>query len=287
MVRGRFSDLRYVIDPNTLHRQQAEALHLNDIGRITMQLFRPILCDEYQRNRQTGAFIVIDPQTNFTVGAGMIIDRTHRYDRPVSEAPSERHIVRHVGHVAVEDRARALGQRPVTLWLTGLSGSGKSTIAYALEKRLTEEGHACFVLDGDNVRQGLNRDLGFSADDRTENIRRVAEVARLFNEAGLIAVTSFISPFGNDRRNAREIIGGDRFIEVFVDAPLDVCEERDPKGLYKKARAGEIPDFTGISSPYEAPEKPELRLDTSELSVQDAVERIMGYLEAQGMIDGA
>ncbi|MDH7481136.1 MAG: sulfate adenylyltransferase subunit CysN [Armatimonadota bacterium] len=277
-ARGRFFDLKYVIDPSTLHRQPATNLKLNDIGRISMQLFRPILCDEYQRNRQTGCFIVIDPQTNFTVGAGLIIDRLHRYEAP------ERHIVHHKGHVGIEDRARVLGQRPVTIWLTGLSASGKSTLAYALEKRLIEEGRACFVLDGDNIRQGLNRDLGFSPEDRTENIRRVAEVAKLFNDAGLIVITSFISPFRKDRLNARQIIGNERFIEVFVDAPLEVCEARDPKGLYAKARAGEIPDFTGISSPYEAPESPDLHLRTDQISINEAVRTVMTFLEKKNVL---
>ena len=283
-VRGRLSELKYRIDPNTLHRQPAETLGLNDIGRISMELFRPIFCDEYQRNRQTGSFIVIDPQTNFTVGAGMIIDRSHRYDRP-SDTAVNRNIVRHAGLVAAEDRARVLHQQPITLWLTGLSGAGKSTLAYALEKRLTEEGHACFVLDGDNIRHGLNRDLGFSPEDRCENIRRVAEVARLFNEAGLIVITSFISPYRKDRWSAREVIGEDRFVEVFVDASLDVCENRDPKGLYKKARAGEIPDFTGISSPYEPPDNPSLRLDTSSLSVDEGVSQFLAFLTQRNVVD--
>ncbi|MCX6377834.1 MAG: adenylyl-sulfate kinase, partial [Armatimonadetes bacterium] len=280
-VRGRISELQYKIDPNTLHRQPADALVLNEIGRITMSLFKPVFCDEYTRNRQTGNFIVIDPRTNFTVGAGTIIDRSHRYETIHTH---ERHLTRHVGHVAIEDRARVLGQQPVTLWLTGLSASGKSTLAYALEKKLVEEGQACFVLDGDNVRHGLNQDLGFSPEDRCENIRRVAEVARLFNEAGLIVITSFISPYRNDRRSAREIIGDDRFVEVFVDASVEECEKRDPKGLYKKARAGEIPDFTGISAPYEAPESPELHLDTCRLSVKKAVDSVIKHLKQREVL---
>ena len=281
MVRGRISELKYKIDPNSLHRQPADALVLNEIGRITMSLFKPVFCDEYTRNRQTGNFIVIDPRTNFTVGAGTIIDRSHRYETIHTH---ERHLTRHVGHVAIEDRARVLGQQPVTLWLTGLSASGKSTLAYALEKKLVEEGQACFVLDGDNVRHGLNQDLGFSPEDRCENIRRVAEVARLFNEAGLIVITSFISPYRNDRRSAREIIGDDRFVEVFVDASVEECEKRDPKGLYKKARAGEIPDFTGISAPYEAPESPELHLDTCTLSVRKAVDAVIKHLKQREVL---
>lgn len=277
-VRGRINELKYRIDPNTLHRQSADTLSLNEIGRIRMELLRPVLCDEYARNRQTGSFVVIDPQTNFTVGAGMVIDRSHRYD-PVAPTAAERNLTRHVGQVSSEERERLFGHRPVTIWLTGLSGSGKSTLAYALEKRLTEEGHACFVLDGDNVRHGLNRDLGFSADERTENIRRVAEVAKLMNDAGLIVITSFISPFRADRASAREIIGADRFSEVFVDAPIEVCEQRDPKGLYAKARKGEISDFTGISSPYEAPEEPSLIIDTAQVGGEQCTEALLTYLK--------
>ena len=183
------------------------------------------------------------------------------------------------------ERARLLGQRPCTLWLTGLSGAGKSSVAKALEKRLLAEGNACFVLDGDVVRQGLNQDLGFSPDDRKENIRRLAEVARLFNQAGMIVITAFISPYREDRRRAREIIGAERFLEVHVDATLEECERRDVKGLYQKARAGEIPDFTGISAPYEAPETPELRLDTTALSVEESVEEILDLLRQSKMIE--
>jgi bifunctional enzyme CysN/CysC len=287
-TRGTFTEIMYRIDPNTLHREEANYLGLNDIGRTTVTLTRPIYCDEYQTNRQTGAFIVIDPITNFTCGAGLVIDRAHRYD-PAGRAridgePKSENITRHTGKVSPQDRQALLGQRPATLWLTGLSGSGKSTIAYALEKRLTEMGRACFVLDGDNIRHGLNRDLGFSDEDRTENIRRVAEVAALMNDAGLVVITSFISPFLRDRAGAREIIGDDRFVEVFVDAPLEVCEQRDPKGLYRKARAGEIPEFTGVSSPYEPPEAPDVRVDTSRMSADEAVEALVGKLIAEGIV---
>jgi len=285
-VRGRFTELKYRIDPNTLHRQPADALGLNDIGRISLELFKPILCDEYARNRQTGSFIVIDPISNFTVGAGMVIDRSHRYDAPAPVAANERNITRHHGLVTPEERARLFGHKPVTIWLTGLSGSGKSTLAYALEKQLTEEGYACFVLDGDNVRHGLNKDLGFTAEDRCENIRRIAEVAKLFNEAGVIVITAFISPFKNDRQSAKEIIGQDRFAEVYVDTPIETCEQRDPKGLYIKARAGQISDFTGISSPYEAPEEPSLRLAAGDMSVEESVNTMLCYLRDTEILDG-
>jgi len=280
LVRGMVRELLYRIDPNTLHHQPADRLQLNEIGRARLQLFRPLLCDEYERNRQTGSFILIDPVTHYTAGAGMIIDRSHTYQAP---QPATAHLVRHAGQVTAAQRAHLLGQRPVTFWLTGLSGSGKSTLAYALEQRLVAAGRACVVLDGDNIRHGLNRDLGFTAEERAENIRRVAEVARLFNDAGLIVITAFISPYRQDRQQARQIIGGDRFIETLVDTPLELCERRDPKGLYQKARAGQIPDFTGVSAPYETPEQPDLRLPTAEASVDAIVEKVWAYLAAHGV----
>ncbi|MDH7600572.1 MAG: sulfate adenylyltransferase subunit CysN [Armatimonadota bacterium] len=281
VVRGRFTDVMYRIDPDTLHRQEAKALALNEMGRVCMHLFRPIMCDEYARNRSTGAFIVIDPITNFTVGCGMIIDRSH----PYTGSTAAQRVALHQEQITVEDRSLVLGQKPVTIWMTGLSGSGKSTIAYAVEKRLLADGRACFVLDGDKVRQGLNKDLGFSPSDRSENIRRVAEVARLMNEAGLVVLVSLISPFRKDRENARSIIGGDRFLEIFVHAPIETCEERDPKGLYAKARQGLIPEFTGVSSPYEEPDQPDLKLDTTQLSVDACVEAIIGLLREKRILE--
>jgi adenylyl-sulfate kinase len=186
----------------------------------------------------------------------------------------KREVVWHAGHVTVEDRMRLLKQKPVTVWLTGLSGAGKSTLAYALEKHLWQSGRACYVLDGDNVRHGINRDLGFSHEDRSENIRRVAEVAKLMNDAGLIVITSFISPYRDDRRVARAAIGEGKFIEVYLDTPLEVCEARDPKGFYKRARAGNLPGYTGVSDPYEAPENPAIALDTSAHGIDSCVAQI-------------
>jgi len=183
-----------------------------------------------------------------------------------------------VGKVSGEERSRRLGQRPVTVWLTGLSGAGKSTIAVELERRLMDDARPCYLLDGDNVRAGINRDLGFGAGDRRENIRRVAEIARLMNDAALIAVTAFISPYRADRQMAREIVGAERFIEVYLDAPLEICEQRDPKGLYRKARAGQIADFTGISAPYEIPEAPALVLATGTRRVQDCVAELFALV---------
>jgi adenylylsulfate kinase len=188
----------------------------------------------------------------------------------------------HAGHVGRPDRERLLGQRGVTVWLTGLSGSGKSTIAVAAEAALIERGRLAYVLDGDNIRHGLNRNLGFSPEDRTENIRRIGEVAKLFTDAGVIVITSFISPYRSDRDAVRALMAEGDFVEVHVDASLETCESRDVKGLYKKARAGEIPEFTGISAPYEAPFHPELVLDTNAKSVEESVEALLGYLEKRG-----
>jgi adenylylsulfate kinase len=195
-----------------------------------------------------------------------------------------RNLVYHQGQVRRVDRERLLGQRGCVLWFTGLSGSGKSTIAHRIEERLLGLRHLCQVLDGDNIRHGLCRDLGFSAADRSENIRRIAEVAKLSVEAGLIVSTAFISPFRADRAQARAVIGDERFVEVFLDVPLEDCERRDPKGLYRKVRAGEIAEFTGISSPYEAPEAPELRIPTSGLSVDQSVDRVLTYLAERGFL---
>ncbi|UCE62378.1 MAG: adenylyl-sulfate kinase [Phycisphaerales bacterium] len=190
----------------------------------------------------------------------------------------------HEGHVSREEREELLDQRGALIWFTGLSGSGKSTVAYTLEHALVQRGHLAYVLDGDNIRHGLNKNLGFSAEDREENIRRIGEVGKLFVDAGIITATAFISPYRADRQIARETVGEGSFFEVFCDTPFDVCEERDPKGLYKKARAGELKGFTGIDDPYEAPENPELIIDTSKVSPQEAAVTICGLLESAGKI---
>ena len=196
-------------------------------------------------------------------------------------------IVWHAGAVTREDRQKLNGHRGATVWLTGLSGSGKSTIAVDLEKRLLEREVRAYILDGDNVRHGLNKNLGFSPEDRTENIRRIGEVAKLFTDAGMVAVTAFISPYRADRDQVRALMKPGDFIEVFIDCPVEVCEQRDVKGLYKKARAGEIKEFTGISAPYEAPQKPELTIHSDRLSVGDAVETILRHLETAGLVPAA
>ena len=198
--------------------------------------------------------------------------------------PKSQHIVWHASTVTKEEREQIAGHKGCTIWFTGLSASGKSTLANALEKALWERNVRSYVLDGDNIRHGLNKDLGFSPADRTENIRRIGEVAKLFTDAGVIVMTAFISPYRADRDQVRQLMADGDFIEIFVDAPLEVCEQRDPKGLYKKARAGQVPEFTGISAPYEAPERPELVLDTGKDGPEECVERVLTYLEKSGYL---
>ncbi|HDR9502778.1 TPA: sulfate adenylyltransferase subunit CysN [Burkholderia cepacia] len=259
---------KYKVDVNTREHLAARTLALNEIGVCNLSFDRPVAFDPYDRNRHTGGFIVIDRFTNDTVGAGMLhfaLRRAHNV---------------HWQAVDVDRAARAAqkAQTPRIVWLTGLSGAGKSTIANLVEKRLHALGKHTYLLDGDNVRHGLNRDLGFTEADRVENIRRVAEVAQLMLDAGLITLVSFISPFRSEREMARALAGPDEFVEVFVDTPLAVAEERDPKGLYKKARRGELKHFTGIDSPYEPPARPELRVDTVAESPDEAAGRIVAYL---------
>ncbi len=190
----------------------------------------------------------------------------------------------HHGKIIKEDRVKLLNQKGVTIWLTGLSGSGKSTIAVELEHALIENRHQAYILDGDNIRHGLNKNLGFSPEDRTENIRRIGEVAKLFTDAGIITIAAFISPYREDRDAVRKLLNDGEFIEVYVECPLDVCEERDTKGLYKKARAGEVKDFTGISAPYEEPLNPELTIDSSKLTVEESTRAVLNYLEEKGYV---
>ena len=269
---GVISAVRYRVDVSTLRREDTAELALNEIGRCSFALEKPIACDPYRKNRATGAFVVIDRLTNNTVGAGMIIDRNQSLEsRP--NGPNDA--------MDPTDREAALQQRALTVWLTGLSGSGKSSIAERLEQRLHTAGFHAYRLDGDNLRLGLNRDLAFSAADRAENIRRIAEVARLFNQAGLIVLVPVIAPFQADRQHAADIIGADRYVEVYVDTPLAVCEERDVKGLYHKARAGEIADFTGISSSYEPPPAPALRLTTVGHTVEESADAVFRMIAAR------
>ncbi len=276
-VTATITGIKYQVNVNTLEHIAAKTLELNAIGVCNLSLDRPIAFDPYTVNRDTGGFILIDRLSNNTVGAGLLhfaLRRSHNI---------------HLQHVDVDKAARAAlkGQRGCVLWLTGLSGAGKSAIANMVEKKLHAMGRHTYLLDGDNVRHGLNKDLGFTDADRVENIRRVAEVARLMVDAGLIVMTAFISPFRSERRMARGLLEADEFVEIFVDTPLAVAEERDPKGLYKKARRGELKHFTGIDSPYEAPEGPEVRIDTTRCTVEEAADQVLAFLSEHQLIVGA
>jgi bifunctional enzyme CysN/CysC len=277
LVSATVTDLKYAVNVNTLEHVAAKTLELNGIGICNVNVNPPIAFDPYAKNHDTGGFILIDRMTNATVGAGLIHFALRRSQNI------------HWQSVDINKAARAglKGQTACILWFTGLSGAGKSTIANLVEKRLHAGGRHTYLLDGDNVRHGLNKDLGFTDADRVENIRRVAEVARLMLDAGLIVLASFISPFRSERQMARDLVEGGEFIEVFVDAPLKLAESRDPKGLYKKARRGEIKNFTGIDSPYERPEQPEITIDTSALSAERAADAIVDWLVKQGLIHSA
>ena len=278
-VRADCSSISFCTDPDTLRQRPATSLQMNDIGAVTLTLFEPLFVDDYRRNRATGSFILIDPASNETVGAGMIFERhTTRFRigaEDIEELPVSRDIVPQKGNVTAAQRYEILNQRPATVWFTGLSGSGKTTLAFALEKRLVELRHPCVVLDGDNLRHGLSRDLGFSPEDRRENIRRVAEVARLMNDSGLVVITAFISPYREDRFMARRIVGEENFLEVYLDADLATCELRDKKGLYRLARQGRIAGFTGIGAPYEPPQSPNLALNTATQSPSESEARLL------------
>ena len=260
--------IKHRVNVNTLEKLAAKRLELNDIAVCNISLDRPIAFEPYETNRDLGGFILIDRITNRTVGAGMIRFALRRADNIHWQAID----------VDRDARAAMKGQKGAVVWLTGLSGAGKSTIANLVDKRLHALGRHTYLLDGDNVRHGLNRDLGFTEEDRVENIRRVAEVAKLMADAGLIVITAFISPFRAERRMAREMMAEGEFLEVFVDAPLAIAEARDVKGLYAKARAGDLKNFTGIDSPYEAPEAAEIVIDTTALTAVEAAERIVKRL---------
>jgi bifunctional enzyme CysN/CysC len=268
---------KYRVNVNTLEHLAAKKLELNEIGVCNVAVDRPIAFDPYKDNRDTGGFIVIDRLSNNTVGAGLLhfaLRRSHN----IHWQPTD-----------VDKRARATqkGQKACLLWFTGLSGAGKSTVANLVERKLHHRGRHTYLLDGDNVRHGLNRDLGFTDEDRVENIRRVAEVAKLMVDAGLIVLVSFISPFRSERRMARALVDEGEFIEIFVDTPLAVAEERDSKGLYKKARRGELKNFTGIDSPYETPEHAEIRIDTTATAPEAAADQVIRVLEQRGVVEPA
>jgi len=274
-VTATVAPIKYRIQVNTFEQVPARRLELNDIGVCALELDSPIAFEPYKESRVLGGFIIIDRLSNNTVGAGLLRSALRRAENVHWQALD----------VNKHARAQLSHQKPCLLWFTGLSGAGKSTIANLVEKKLHAEGRQTYLLDGDNVRHGLNKDLGFSDEDRVENIRRVAEVARLMVDAGLIVLVSFISPFRAERLMARSLVERGEFVEVFVDTSLAAAEARDVKGLYRKARRGELKNFTGIDSPYEAPENPELRLDTTQLLPEAAAERVIGYLREVGIID--
>lgn len=268
VTKAEIMRLRNRIEPESFRRLAAHNLAKNDIAEAEIHLSRPIPFDPYGKNRETGAFILVDRLTNATACCGMILHSLRKGEN-VHWQPET---------VSRDIRVAIKGHTPKVVWFTGLSGSGKSTVANALESRLNAMGRHTMLLDGDNIRHGLNRDLGFTEADRIENVRRIGEVAKLMTDAGLIVITAFISPFRAERNLVRAMLPEAEFIEIFVDTPLEVCEQRDPKGLYKKARAGLIPNFTGINSPYEAPLEPELVVDTTNVSLEASVERILRKL---------
>ena len=275
-VTATISRLKHKVNVNTLEHSAARKLELNEIGECTIALDRPIAFDAYRDNRHTGGFILIDRLSSNTVGAGLMNFALRRSQNIHWQAVD----------ISKQSRAAHKGQRPCVLWFTGLSAAGKSTIANLVERMLHANGFHTYLLDGDNVRHGLNKDLGFTAEDRVENIRRVAEVAKLMVDAGLIVLVAFISPFRSERRMARQLVDENEFLEVFVDAPLAVLEKRDPKGLYRKARRGELKNFTGIDSPYEPPEHAEIRIDTTEGTPETAAELVIAALQQRSILGG-
>jgi len=274
VANAQISDLKYKVNVNTLEHVAGKTLELNEVGIANISADKALAFDPYDQNRHSGRFIIIDRFTNATVGAGMV---NHSLRRATNIKWQEMDINKGA-------RAYQKGQKSVILWFTGLSGAGKSTVANLVEKKLHALGKHTYTLDGDNVRHGLNKDLGFTDADRVENIRRVGETAKLFVDAGVITLVSFISPFKSERQLARSLVEDGEFIEVFIDTPLEVCEQRDVKGLYKKARAGEIANFTGIDSPYERPENAEITVNTSDQTAEEAAEAIVSKLEEFGVL---
>lgn len=287
--RLRVDTVRYKMDINTLSRLPASNLSLNEIGRIAFTSHRPLFCDPYEKNRNTGSFILIDPVSNATVAAGMIIDREPTEQLPSkgteTETETESPVVfrRRQGSIQPEERVRFFGQKPATIWLTGLVSSGKTKIAHALERQIFDQAGTCAVLDGETVRLGLSRALDFSAEGRAENMRRAAEAARLMNDAGLLVICAFVSPTAEDRERAAETIGKDRFVEVYLDAPAEWCEARDRTGLYAKARKGQIRNMAGINAPYDTPVNPAVVIPVTQVDTDEAVRMILEKLRADGI----
>ena len=269
LIPAAVMDIKYRVDIHTGEHLAATHLYKNEIAVCDIAAADEIVYDIFRKHKGVGSFILIDRVTNMTSACGVVEHSLRRSENIVWQKLD----------ITREIRAGKMGQKPLTLWFTGLSGSGKSALANEIEKRLSVAGKYTMLLDGDNIRMGLNKNLGFEPEDRIENIRRIAEVARLMNDAGLIVLTAFISPFASDRQNARDIIGEGNFVEIYVSTPLEECERRDIKGLYRKAREGRIPNFTGISSPYEVPEKAEIVIDTSRQSIEESVDMVLKTLE--------
>jgi len=279
--RARIDQILYKVDVNTLSRQPAAQLALNEIGRLVFTSHRPLFFDAYEKNRGTGCFILIDPVSNHTLGAGMIIEREPSAQLPsrmqeTSEATAQ--LRPHSGDIQTFERVHRYGQEPATIWITGLASSGKTSIAYGLERRLFDLGASCVVLDGENIRLGLSRELGFSPENRAEHLRRVAEVARLLNDSGLLVICAFSSPTADVRRQVAGILGPDRYVEVYLDAAVEWCEARDTSGLYARARAGEIRNLAGVNAPFDPPDRPALVAPVQEITVDQTVERILSLL---------
>jgi adenylyl-sulfate kinase len=283
--RCRIDELRYKIDVNTLHRQKADHLELNEIGRVSIVSNRKLMFDPFEQNRATGSFILIDAITNNTVGAGMIIRRESADDAPnLNDKNCDERLRRHPDAVGAAERSERLGQKAQTIWITGLVASGKSDLAYALEKEIFEKGGLAYVLDGEDMRLGLCRDLDFTACDKAEHIRRVAEAAKLLNEAGVTAICAFVSPFRKARAQAAEIIGKERFKEIFVDASLDYCAKHDDKELYKGAEEGSVKGLAGVNAPYEAPKAPWETFSPETEGKEACAFRILEKLRKEGKI---
>ncbi|MEZ5279742.1 MAG: sulfate adenylyltransferase subunit CysN [Acidimicrobiales bacterium] len=281
-VNARVTSIHERVDINTLEKNPADSLELNDIARVTLSADTELLFDPYHVNRQTGSFIVIDRLTNATVGAGMIRAAAGAWDRQ-----ADARLTREVSEVSGMERSIRYGQRPCTIFITGLTGAGKSTLGKALERTMFDRGRAIVRLSGSNMRLGISRDLGFSAQERSENVRRTAEVARLVNNQGLIAIASLVAPKADVRARAKELIGDDRFVEVFLDTPLEVCRERDDSGLYEAADRGEIPQFPGVSATYDRPADADLVLDTSVDDIDTCVRRVFALLDERGLLSAA
>jgi len=278
-VPGYFTDIHHQVDVSTLQHHSASQLPLNSIGLCRIELTAPVVIDNYDQRPATGGFVVIDRLSNATLGAGMAVKKVDKGPYEFKQHDSKSDVVWNHTSITPALRATQKNQKPKCIWFTGLSGSGKSTLANALEQALYKQGYHTMLLDGDNVRHGLCKDLTMDNKDRGENIRRVAEVAKLITDAGLVVITAFISPFKKDRDAARALFADGDFIEVYVDAPLEVCEQRDPKGLYKRARMGEIKDFTGVSSVYEVPSKPDLVLETMGSTVDVLVDKVVKIID--------